>query len=58
LDSLRPSAASIVLNVLVSVRQSRVNNAVAWTIGPLGKHSLEQASQLKFVIEKGNGIEA
>jgi HEAT repeat protein len=43
---IQESAPAVVLNVFVSTRQDYVKAACAWTLGQLGKHSPEQASQL------------
>jgi HEAT repeat protein len=43
---IQESAPSVVLNVFVSARQAHVKSSAAWTLGQLGKHSPEQASQL------------
>jgi HEAT repeat protein len=43
---IQESAPAVVLNVFVSAKQAHVKSASAWTLGQLGKHSPEQASQL------------
>jgi HEAT repeat protein len=43
---IQESAPAVVLNVFVSAKQPHVRASAAWTLGQLGKHSPEQASQL------------
>jgi HEAT repeat protein len=43
---IQESAPATVLNVFVTAKQAHVKSAGAWTLGQLGKHSPEQASQL------------
>jgi hypothetical protein len=43
---IHENAPPVVLKVFVSARQPHLKSAAAWTLGQLGKHSPEQASQL------------
>jgi HEAT repeat protein len=43
---IQESAQVAVLHVFVQAKQAHVRSASAWTLGQLGKHSQEQASQL------------